>query len=60
MMVETILISEHPSGTWDCCLGPFLLKLLPHLSYICLHSEIRTSERCSEHFFFHLLSENCW
>lgn len=21
MIVE--IISEHPSGTWDCCMGPF-------------------------------------
>lgn len=27
MIVEMILISEHPSGTWDCCLGPFTFVL---------------------------------
>lgn len=34
MIAEIVFISEHPSGTWDCWFGAFLLDLCYHLSYI--------------------------
>lgn len=53
MIVEMILISEHPSGTWDCCLGPFYSSYYrSRLIFVCIVKYEYLKDVLSVFFFF--------